>query len=628
MANESPIISAIRNVLLVFMGCLTLGFPVWLFSDSLWNAYHQDRMIKSFAPVDAKVLSSQVTSEQTRHSTHYHMEARYQYVVAGQAYISDQVTAVEIWGSGDWANDLVSKYKAGSACKAYYNPEKPGEAILLRIHSFGPYLDMLGGALMLAMGIFAFKLVRSDKARPPTQSERGGYEITAKFSERERFLTAIYSTVCWYGLGGIAAAHYFLILPWPHPTPRVTIFAFFGLAGLIPLGLLIRRWRINRNLGDARLLVKQAVTQAGKPLVITISQPVRLELHVRSATARVVCYGKKDKSRRSIFERTVIVIKDRMMRQGETLELSADADLPADSQPSGRCQTGQFSWINWELQYELRYSNGPRYQVVFPIEMEAGPVDQPEPVPVPKTRARADIRPIEAGSEGRILSKGNITMVYLIALATTAIQFAGVALFVCAMMTLFPSETNPKPFQNLPKPEVEIIMVVGAVLAVVTTFFGLVCPNRLSGAYLLAKAKHILRNRRDAIVQPEQDSLWVDIIPRTNWNRLMLENATDAGFIRVDTARREILFEGDRERYRVPADAVISCELAWMGYAQNGNPKASRFCLVVLRANGPNGLWEAPIMPRIYKHRAGRSTRTKAAEALQSKIREILPRRD
>jgi hypothetical protein len=41
----------------------------------------------------------------------------------------------------------------------------------------------------------------------------------------------------------------------------------------------------------------------------------------------------------------------------------------------------------------------------------------------------------------------------------------------------------------------------------------------------------------------------------------MMEPATDVGFWRIDQTHQELLFEGDGKRYRIPFQAVTSCEV-------------------------------------------------------------------
>ena len=72
----------------------------------------------------------------------------------------------------------------------------------------------------------------------------------------------------------------------------------------------------------------------------------------------------------------------------------------------------------------------------------------------------------------------------------------------------------------------------------------------------------------------------------------MMEDAGDVGLLLLDKHRREVRFEGDKERWRVPARAITECsiEVLVQGY--------TRRYFVVLRASGPNGLWEAPVRER------------------------------
>jgi hypothetical protein len=61
----------------------------------------------------------------------------------------------------------------------------------------------------------------------------------------------------------------------------------------------------------------------------------------------------------------------------------------------------------------------------------------------------------------------------------------------------------------------------------------------------------------------------------------------------LDQTRRELLFEGDRERFRIPADALTYCGLEEFVY-QSGHSKVTYY-YVVLRIESPTQFWEAPI---------------------------------
>src|SRR5262249_41893411 len=74
-----------------------------------------------------------------------------------------------------------------------------------------------------------------------------------------------------------------------------------------------------------------------------------------------------------------------------------------------------------------------------------------------------------------------------------------------------------------------------------------------------------------------------------NWG--ILNRETDYGFLKIDPARRCLTFEGILERYRIPADAITSCEVEPILPAEN-------FYAVVLRClcQGEGGVveWELP----------------------------------
>jgi hypothetical protein len=111
-------------------------------------------------------------------------------------------------------------------------------------------------------------------------------------------------------------------------------------------------------------------------------------------------------------------------------------------------------------------------------------------------------------------------------------------------------------------------------------------------------ARRKFRERPDLLVDPEDpDALFVEVIPRRNWNRLMIDSADDIGFLSVDPRRGFILFEGDKERYRIPKAAVISCDVEAIPVGE-GNAGISDHYMVVLRARVGDALWEAPLARR------------------------------
>jgi energy-coupling factor transporter transmembrane protein EcfT len=107
-------------------------------------------------------------------------------------------------------------------------------------------------------------------------------------------------------------------------------------------------------------------------------------------------------------------------------------------------------------------------------------------------------------------------------------------------------------------------LLFGLFLWAVFFFFDRINPSFFSNSRLRRRARRELKCRLDKIVNPEDvDSRFVEIVPRARWAKPMLRNAVDVGFLKVDQQNGFLFFEGDNERYRIPAQAIIKCEQAY-----------------------------------------------------------------
>jgi hypothetical protein len=88
--------------------------------------------------------------------------------------------------------------------------------------------------------------------------------------------------------------------------------------------------------------------------------------------------------------------------------------------------------------------------------------------------------------------------------------------------------------------------------------------------------RHIARsevNRRpNKSVNPDAPGVrFVEVVPKSNWSdKTLVENATDVGFLAIDFQSGCLFFEGDNERYQIPAKAIVKCEQdSYMRLIQN-----------------------------------------------------------
>jgi hypothetical protein len=101
----------------------------------------------------SEVRQSSSTDDDGHITFSYYPRVEYTYTAAGQSYTSKQVAfgGERGYGSPDRARQDLAKYPAGSAVTAYYNPEKPSEAVLERAAGSGAKTAKTMGIIVLVM---------------------------------------------------------------------------------------------------------------------------------------------------------------------------------------------------------------------------------------------------------------------------------------------------------------------------------------------------------------------------------------------------------------------------------------------------------------------------------------------
>jgi len=86
--------------------------------------------------------------------------------------------------------------------------------------------------------------------------------------------------------------------------------------------------------------------------------------------------------------------------------------------------------------------------------------------------------------------------------------------------------------------------------------------HALASRFLRWRANRAFTGRLEPLVRPDDpDAEFVDFLPRSHWGYKMLEPAIDIGFFKIEHRRRELLFEGDLKRYRIPFESVTACQV-------------------------------------------------------------------
>jgi hypothetical protein len=217
---------------------------------------------------------------------------------------------------------------------------------------------------------------------------------------------------------------------------------------------------------------------------------------------------------------------------------------------------------------------------------------------LPGSGAVVEVRPIASVDMGKILSRQTILLGNLLSFIPLLMFPTGLVLALAGFLWLKGAGETTR-------------MAVGGSGAFMLLVAVLMLRDVgwLSRRMLLRRARTAIGMRGDALVRPEDpDAIFVQLVPRDRWGKLMLETASDVGLVKLDARRGQVLFEGDRARYRIPGEAILSCDVEKVVYGTAREPYETCVFLSVLRARGPEGVFEAPL-----GQRAGLSHRTAPA---------------
>jgi hypothetical protein len=170
----------------------------------------------------------------------------------------------------------------------------------------------------------------------------------------------------------------------------------------------------------------------------------------------------------------------------------------------------------------------------------------------------AEISLLSSEHHGKVLSRKRVLIGNAFALAGGLSFIGGLALLAWGASILEKADKDSADGKGM---GVTLCVVGGALL--LTALTGMLFDSSFGGNRSLRNAfKSELARRTGVLVEPnDPDALFVEVVPKLNWGKAMLDNASDIGLLLVDQARREVRFEGDKERWRVPAASITSCEV-------------------------------------------------------------------
>ncbi len=246
----------------------------------------------------------------------------------------------------------------------------------------------------------------------------------------------------------------------------------------------------------------------------------------------------------------------------------------------------------------------------------------PLPAGAFEDKVSARVEPLPAGEAGKVLTSGFVFRANVLGLSPLLLGLAVAGLVGWLAYSAWDTWGVAELAAAI---SAGVLVVAGALIFMVRY------EQYLPTAYQHRRLLSVLRGREEHYVDPDDpEALCVEVIPRANWGKVMAQTASDVGLLKVDRQRRAVLFEGDRERWVIPAESILACEVEeYMAFANAEESKNAQRAIVVLVANVEGRPWEAPVVPQNTAFRPWTiDLRRELAKKLQAAIAEVMPPRE
>jgi len=210
--------------------------------------------------------------------------------------------------------------------------------------------------------------------------------------------------------------------------------------------------------------------------------------------------------------------------------------------------------------------------------------------------AVGDVRPVPPPYVGRVLSRRHLALNTLSMLSSLlAIVGGTLAALVGAAMLRDPGAA---PLAGALDPRFWLI-AGGAFLGVVGLVALVFRPSWLGGDLIPRIVRREFATRSVRLVDSDDPAAeLIEVVRPKSLTRGWGETATDVGFLVTDDDSREVRFEGDREYWRIPGEAILACDLKELHLPpRSSHPTAFHLCL--LRVRLPDGERQILLAPRV-----------------------------
>lgn len=170
--------------------------------------------------------------------------------------------------------------------------------------------------------------------------------------------------------------------------------------------------------------------------------------------------------------------------------------------------------------------------------------------------------------------------------------FAFIWIILVFVMAFALDDGDPRPARETVRGTILVGCLMGGLMfGLVILTWGFKLGPVLARRFWQRRVRRAIARRARATVDPRLASaVLVHVVPRRYWSKSRSASEVDIGLLFCDRERQELRFEGDLERYRIPAGAITTINIEPMTGIDG-------YHVLVLRAQAAGRLWELVVVP-------------------------------
>ena len=156
--------SSKKSVIQVFVFFLALLLTWFTYSTVRFT---QALKTKNWPSASGTVIASGVKKIASKGLRQYEPDIRYFYKVDTSEYQSDKYSITAARGTRQWADDLAQHYSANTGIMIFYNPEKPGHAVIKTgLEADNYYTLLISSFAFIAILLFFINQLKNKESQP------------------------------------------------------------------------------------------------------------------------------------------------------------------------------------------------------------------------------------------------------------------------------------------------------------------------------------------------------------------------------------------------------------------------------------------------------------------------------